>query len=155
MNAPRSSRTGFILTVIVAAALAGSAAAWACPETRAAGQCGPPPAGEDTEAAWSEPVPDAGLDAPVLSGVSVARAREPEIRPLENPLGWLLGHTGPKGALRLSAERLSRSVERKPASVSEPAKPAKSGGAKGASPARGGAGSHLAKPHRMPSLEIL
>jgi len=145
----------------LAAVLVCSAAAWACPDAKpadktslSADKCAPTPADESVEAGLIGPAPEPGYEAPVLSGWSgAARHRDGDTRVNDGPLGWLLT-SGPMGGLKLSAERLARSPERKGGAGAETPKASKPAGKRMAK-AKGGAVGHIAKPHRMPSLEIL
>lgn len=150
------NRMRIISSLLTAVGVAFAAAAWACPDTKTAGPCSPLPTDETAETSFSGPNPDPALDAPVLSGVpGAARFRDGDTRLLDSPLSWLLGTTGPKGGVRLSAERLARAPERKPSVSSEAPRPSKESAARRGAKTRGGSGGHIAKPHRMPSIEIL
>ena len=156
MQTLRPYRMHLHTSLMTAVGMAFAASAWASPDTKTAGSCTPPHTEEATEAALIGPIPDPALDAPVLSGFSgAARFRDGDTRPMESPLGWLIANSGPKGGIRLSAERMARSPEKKPSVSTESPKTSKEPAAKRGGKRRGGESGHIAKPHRMPSLEIL
>ena len=151
---PHRSSNG-LTPLLVLAGLALATAAWACPDSKPTSHCPPNTDESATEASLVGPTPDPDADAPLLSGVSgpATRFRDGDSRLSDNPLSWLLT-SGPMGGLKLATERLSRAPERRAGSISEATK-AKGAVRRGGKSRSGGAVGHIAKPHRMPSLEIL
>lgn len=162
MNAKRTTAVRLTCSLVLAAGLGLAAVASACSDSRTSTACDSPSRTNESTASIPttdhmipEPTPDPVLETPVLSGFP-SRAREPELRPLQNPLGWLLAGSGPRGGQKLSAERMGHASDRKPEAKAEAGRAAKS------APPRttagwswSGFGSHISKPHRMPSAEIL
>jgi len=156
MHQMRLIRSTCLTTMLMLTGLCLAAAASACPDAKPTAHCPPNSGDGSTETTLVGPAPDPDADAPLLSGVSgpAARFRDGDSHTNDNPLSWLLA-SGPIGGLRLATERLSRAPERKAGGISEVSKSAKPAARRGGKSRSGGAVGHIAKPHRMPSLEIL
>jgi hypothetical protein len=144
-----------LASLFVAAGLAASTAAWACPDSKVSGVSATIPTAEpEIVLLAANTNQDAGSDAPAPGPVSPHARFKDADHLIERPVSWLfIGSSGPKsGAHQSGTERISRAIDHRGTTSESRSKAA---GVRRSRPVGGDYESHVAKPHRMPAPEIL
>ena len=139
--------------IFVVVGLATAVTASAGSESGNGGACSGPPAEPDIAvlATTSQEPPGETPAASVPSPLT--RFRGGERHPPDRPLPGLLPGSGAKGGIRLTAEPVAHAPQRRPSLAPDGARTGK--GFATRRPSSGGGDSRAARPHRMPSPEIL
>ena len=139
-----------LIASLIATALS-AALASACSDPKTPGVSAATPCLEnDVVLAAANNTPEQAEATTAVAPPGMARFRDGDHKTGDRSLNWLLIGQAPRTTARVASEKMARATERKSGSGSEALKPAKDSSSK-----RGGGSTPVARPHRMPSPEIL
>ena len=143
-----------LTAALIATGLLASAIASACSDAKTPGVSASTPTQDNDAVVSASTCPEQTAEAttPVVPA-GLARFRDGDTRGAERTLGWLIVSPAPRAAARAVTDRIAKVNERKSGSGSELSKPARESAKRGGTK-RGGS-TPVARPHRMPSPEIL
>jgi hypothetical protein len=144
-----------VLTASLLATVLSAALASACPNSKTPGVSAATPDLEtDAVLAAASNCPEQAEATTAVAPAGIARFRDGDHKSVDRSLNWLLIGQAPRVTARVASEKVARVTERKSGSGSEALKPAKDSSSKRGGIKRGGS-TPVARPHRMPSPEIL